>query len=72
MTKKEKETISMLIKAVCNIQSQIDILVDNLIVDVQDEQMKTYENKVVDIDKSTYDRMCKMMKTNEIPFMGIA
>jgi len=30
------------------------------------------EDKLVDIDKSTYETMCDLMGTGDIPFMGIA
>ena len=72
MTKKEKQIINILIKSVNNMQTQMNVLMDVLTIDLKDEQMKTYNNKIVDIDKSTYDRMCEMMETKEIPFMGIA
>tara|TARA_R100001460_G_scaffold65971_1_gene106312 strand:+ start:662 stop:880 length:219 start_codon:yes stop_codon:yes gene_type:complete len=72
MTKKEKEIIQLLAKKVINIQHQLDILVENLIIPIDEDKLKVYNDKIVDIDKSTYDKMCKMMKTNEIPFMGIA
>ncbi len=72
MTKEEKEIIHLLAKKVINIQDQLNLLVENLALSVDDEHLKVYDDKVVDIDKSTYERMCKMMKTKEIPFMGIA
>jgi len=36
------------------------------------EQFYKDEDKLVDIDKSTYETMCDLMGTGHIPFMGIA
>ena len=72
MTKDEKEIIHLWAKKVINIQEQLNLLVENLCTQIDDEHLKVYDDKVVDIDKSTYDSMCDMMETKEIPFMGIA
>tara|TARA_R100000655_G_scaffold26945_1_gene55265 strand:- start:123 stop:359 length:237 start_codon:yes stop_codon:yes gene_type:complete len=78
MKKSERELIEILLRNVINMHEKINIITTVLAEEVETpivqrpEKMKNYDDKIVDIDKSTYDRMCEMMDTNEIPFMGIA
>lgn len=71
MTDKDKEVYNAILKLISNIQVQIDLLVDNLIVETRDE-LKVYNDKIVEIEKDTYQQMCDLMESNTIPFMGIA
>tara|TARA_Y100000401_G_C8254519_1_gene189958 strand:+ start:458 stop:706 length:249 start_codon:yes stop_codon:yes gene_type:complete len=70
----EKELLKLICKNIYNMQEKLNLILQNIVIEEEQEenQMKNYDDKVVDIDKSTYERMCKMMKTKEIPFMGIA
>tara|TARA_B100001939_G_C16827326_1_gene567051 strand:- start:21 stop:236 length:216 start_codon:yes stop_codon:yes gene_type:complete len=71
MTNKDKEVFNAILKLISNMQVQIDLLVDNLIVETKDE-LKIYNDKIVEIEKDTYQQMCELMESNTIPFMGIA
>ena len=71
MTDKDREVYNAILKLISNIQVQIDLLVDNLIVETRDE-LKVYNDKIVEIEKDTYQQMCDLMESNTIPFMGIA
>ena len=71
MTDKDREVYNAILKLISNIQVQIDLLVDNLIVETRDE-LKIYNDKIVEIEKDTYQQMCDLMESNTIPFMGIA
>tara|TARA_Y100000004_G_C8742163_1_gene338822 strand:- start:45 stop:260 length:216 start_codon:yes stop_codon:yes gene_type:complete len=71
MTNKDKEVFNAILKLISNMQVQIDLLVDNLIVETKDE-LKIYNNKLVEIEKDTYEQMCELMESKTIPFMGIA
>tara|TARA_X000001388_G_scaffold73254_1_gene64762 strand:+ start:2250 stop:2465 length:216 start_codon:yes stop_codon:yes gene_type:complete len=71
MTNKDKEVYNAILKLISNMQVQIDLLVDNLIVETRDE-LKVYNDKIVEIEKDTYQQMCDLMESNTIPFMGIA
>ena len=71
MTNKHKDVYNAILKLISNMQVQIDLLVDNLIVETRDE-LKVYNDKIVEIEKDTYQQMCDLMESNTIPFMGIA
>tara|TARA_R100000329_G_C7469628_1_gene165421 strand:+ start:210 stop:425 length:216 start_codon:yes stop_codon:yes gene_type:complete len=71
MTDKDKEVFNAILKLISNMQVQIDLLVDNLIIETKDE-LKIYNDKIVEIEKDTYQQMCELMESNTIPFMGIA
>tara|TARA_Y100001963_G_C6695510_1_gene406789 strand:- start:106 stop:336 length:231 start_codon:yes stop_codon:yes gene_type:complete len=76
MKKSEKELIEILLKNLINMHEKINIIVDNLGTELNEEQYQSQfykeEDKLVDIDKDTYETMCEMMGTGKIPFMGIA
>lgn len=78
MKKSDREIIEILLKNVINMHEKVNIIMDVLAkeiettIDDNTEQMKDYDDKIVDIDKSTYERMCDLLKTKNISFMGIA
>ena len=78
MKKSDRELIEILLKNVINMHEKINIIIDVLAkeiettIDDNTEQMKDYDDKIVDIDKSTYERMCYLLETKNISFMGIA
>jgi hypothetical protein len=72
----EKEKIEILLKNVISMHEKINIIIDYLAKDIKDEQYQrefySEEDKLVEIEKDTYKQMCDLMKSNTIPFMGIA
>tara|TARA_R100001129_G_scaffold90552_1_gene61785 strand:+ start:535 stop:771 length:237 start_codon:yes stop_codon:yes gene_type:complete len=78
MKKSDRELIEILLKNVINMHEKVNIIIDVLAKDIETtiddnaEQMKDYDDKIVDIDKSTYERMCDLLETKNISFMGIA
>ena len=55
---------------------KLNILIDYLAKDIDTDQyqLQTYkeEDRLVEIEKDTYQQMCDMMGSGTIPFMGIA
>jgi len=55
---------------------KLNILIDYLAKDIDTDQyqLQTYkeEDKLVEIEKDTYQQMCELMGSGTIPFMGIA
>ena len=78
MKKSETEAIEILLKNIINMHEKLNILIDYLAkdidIDVDKYQLQGYkeEDKLVEIEKDTYQQMCELMESNTIPFMGIA
>ena len=76
MKKSEKDLIEILLKNVINMHEKLNIIIEFMAVEMNEEQYTKQfykdEDKLVDIDKSTYETMCDLMGTGHIPFMGIA
>jgi len=71
----DKEKIEILLKNVINMHEKLNILIDYLSKDVKEEYQREFyseEEKLVEIEKDTYNEMCDLMEDNTIPFMGIA
>lgn len=73
---KEKEQIEILLKNIINMHEKLNIIIDYLAKDMNQEQYQreffSEEDKLVEIEKDTYQQMCELMDSNTIPFMGIA
>ena len=76
MKKSETEAIEILLKNIINMHEKLNILIDYLAKDIETDQyqLQTYkeEDKLVEIEKDTYQQMCELIESNTIPFMGIA
>tara|TARA_R100001463_G_scaffold4262_1_gene16268 strand:+ start:46 stop:276 length:231 start_codon:yes stop_codon:yes gene_type:complete len=76
MKKSERELIEILLKNVINMHEKLNIMIDFMAQEMNEEKyVESFykdEDKLVDIDKSTYETMCDLMGTGDIPFMGIA
>ena len=76
MKKSERDLIEILLKNVINMHEKLNIMIEFMAVEMNEEQYTRQfykdEDKLVDIDKSTYETMCDLMGTGDIPFMGIA
>lgn len=76
MKKSERELIEILLKNVINMHEKLNIMIEFMGSELNEEkyieQFYKEEDKLVDIDKSTYETMCDLMGTGDIPFMGIA
>ncbi len=76
MKKSERELIEILLKNVINMHEKLNIMIEFMGSELNEEkyieQIYKDEDKLVDIDKSTYETMCDLMGTGDIPFMGIA
>ena len=76
MKKSERELIEILLKNVINMHEKLNIMIEFMGTELNEEQYveRFYkdEDKLVDIDKNTYETMCDLMGTGDIPFMGIA
>ena len=76
MKKPERELIEILLKNVINMHEKLNIMIEFMGKELNEEQYVEQfykdEDKLVDIDKSTYETMCDLMGTGDIPFMGIA
>ena len=72
----EDEKIEVLLKNIINMHEKLNILIDYLAKDIDTDQyqLQTYkeEDKLVEIEKDTYQQMCEMIGSGTIPFMGIA
>tara|TARA_R100001163_G_scaffold65329_2_gene62137 strand:- start:29 stop:253 length:225 start_codon:yes stop_codon:yes gene_type:complete len=72
----EKEKIEILLKNVIKMHEKLNIMIDYLAKDIKEEQYQrefySEEDKLVEIEKDTYQQMCDLMDSNTIPFMGIA
>ena len=76
MKKSETEAIEILLKNIINMHEKLNVLIDYLAkdIDVDQQQFQAYkeEDKLVEIEKDTYQQMCEMIGSGTIPFMGIA
>ena len=76
MKKSETEAIEILLRNIINMHEKLNILIDYLAkdIDVDQYELQGYkeEDKLVEIEKDTYQQMCELMESNTIPFMGIA
>ncbi len=72
----EEEKIEILLKNVINMHEKLNIIIEYLAKDISQEQYQrefySNEDKLVEIEKDTYQQMCDLMESNTIPFMGIA
>tara|TARA_R100001086_G_scaffold141808_2_gene74497 strand:- start:520 stop:744 length:225 start_codon:yes stop_codon:yes gene_type:complete len=72
----EEEKIEILLKNVINMHEKLNIIIEYLAKDITQEQYQrefySNEDKLVEIEKDTYQQMCDLMESNTIPFMGIA
>ena len=72
----EEKKIEILLKNVINMHEKLNIIIENLAKDITEEQYQkefySNEDKLVEIEKDTYQQMCDLMESNTIPFMGIA
>jgi len=72
----EEEKIEILLKNVINMHEKLNIIIEYLAKDITQEQYQrefySNEDKLVEIEKDTYEQMCDLMESNTIPFMGIA
>tara|TARA_Y100000593_G_scaffold64209_1_gene118605 strand:- start:3 stop:230 length:228 start_codon:yes stop_codon:yes gene_type:complete len=73
----EDEKIEILLKNIINMHEKLNVLIDYLSKDIEvvykeDRQFYKNEDMLVEIEKDTYTQMCDLMKSNTIPFMGIA
>ena len=75
--KSQAEVIEILLKNIINMHEKLNIInewfaLDEDFKDVIRRDFIAEEDKLVEIDKSTYEQMCDLMDSNVIPFMGIA
>ena len=75
--KSQAELIEILLKNIINMHEKLNIINERLALDedfkdVIRRDFIAEEDKLVEIDKSTYEQMCDLMDSNVIPFMGIA
>ena len=72
----EEEKIEILLKNVINMHEKLNIIIEYLAKDITEEQYQrefySNEDKLVEIEKDTYQQMSDLMESNTIPFMGIA
>ena len=72
----EEEKIEILLKNIINMHEKLNILIEYMAKDITEEQYErqfySEENRLVEIEKDTYQQMCDLMESNTIPFMGIA
>ena len=76
MKKSERDLIEILLKNVINMHEKLNIMIEFMGSELNEEKyVESFykeEDKLVDIDKDTYETMCDLMGTGDIPFMGIA
>ena len=72
----EEEKIEILLKNIINMHEKLNILIEYMAKDITEEhyerQFYSEEDRLVEIEKDTYQQMCDLMESNTIPFMGIA
>jgi hypothetical protein len=72
----EEEKIEILLKNIINMHEKLNILIEYMAKDITEEQYErqfySEEDRLVEIEKDTYQQMCDLMESNTIPFMGIA
>ena len=76
MKKSDRELIEILLKNVINMHEKLNIMIEFMGKELNEEQYveRFYkdEDKLVDIDKNTYETMCDLLETKNISLMGIA
>ena len=76
MKKSERELIEILLKNVINMHEKLNIMIEFMGKELNEEKyVESFykkEDKLVDIDKDTYETMCDLIGSGDIPFMGIA
>ncbi len=76
MKKSDTDRIEILLKNIINMHEKLNILIDYLAKDIDTDQyqLQTYkeEDRLVEIEKDTYQQMCDLIGSGTIPFMGIA
>jgi hypothetical protein len=75
--KTQAELIEILLKNVINMHEKLNIINEKLALeedfkDIVQREFISEEDRLVEIDKSTYQQMCDLIESNTIPFMGIA
>ena len=75
--KSQAELIEILLKNVINMHEKLNIINEKLALEedfkgIIKREFIAEEDRLVEIDKSTYEQMCDLMENNVIPFMGIA
>ena len=71
----EEEKIEILLRNVINMHEKLNVLIDYLSKDLKEDNKREFyseEDKLVEIEKDTYNEMCDLMGDGTIPFMGIA
>ena len=72
----EEEKIEILLKNMINMHEKLNILIEYMAKDITEEQYErqfySEEDRLVEIEKDTYQQMCDLMESNTIPYMGIA
>tara|TARA_R100001509_G_C4811853_1_gene196678 strand:+ start:219 stop:443 length:225 start_codon:yes stop_codon:yes gene_type:complete len=72
----EDKKIEILLKNIINMHEKLNIIIEYMAKDITEEQYQrefySKEDKLVEIEKDTYQQMCDLMESNTIPFMGIA
>ena len=76
MKKSERDLKEILLKNVINMHEKLNIMIEFMGSELNEEKYveRFYkeEDKLVDIDKDTYETMCDLIGSGDIPFMGIA
>ena len=76
MKKSERDLIEILLKNVINMHEKLNIMIEFMGKELNEEKyVESFykkEDKLVDIDKDTYETMCDLIGSGDIPFMGIA
>ena len=75
--KSQAEIIEILLKNVINMHEKLNIINEKLALEedfkgLVQREFFAGEDRLVEIDKSTYQQICDLMDSNVIPFMGIA
>ena len=78
MKRSQAEVIEILLKNIINMHEKLNIISDKLALSEEIDEIIEKPNfipkgdRLIEIDKSTYQQMCEMMGEGTIPFMGIA
>ncbi len=67
----EEEKIEILLKNIINMHEKLNILIEYMAKDITEEQYErqfySEEDRLVEIEKDTYQQMCDLMESNTIP-----
>ncbi len=77
MKKSQFDVIEILLKNIINMHEKLNIISEKLALDEDFKedmsmQFQTHEDRLIELDKDTYQQMCDMIGAGKIPFMGIA